>query len=261
MKAIDLYAHRHHAGFEQLVQTTEQFLQDVCARYTPLVQATSLGVEDMVITDLICRLNLPVQLAMLDTGALHVQTLTLKDTLEQHYQREVKVYRPDAAHLAQFVEHNGTKAMYQSVALRKACCQVRKLEPLQQMLAGQAGWITGLRQEQSDARAHVDAVQDDTQPHAQPRVKISPLKDWNLGDVWHYVQLHGVPYNPLHDAFYPSIGCEPCTRAITPGEDFRAGRWWWELEGSKECGLHAHAAQALPDVVAVPVSVLKKQPV
>ena len=157
---------------------------------------------------------------MLDTGALHVQTLALKDTLEQHYQREVKVYRPDAAHLAQFVAQNGTKAMYQSVALRKACCQVRKLEPLQQMLAGQAGWITGLRQEQSDARAHVDAVQDDTQPHAQPRVKISPLKDWNLGDVWHYVQLHGVPYNPLHDAFYPSIGCEPCTRAITPGETF-----------------------------------------
>jgi len=266
MKAIELYAHRHHTDFEQRLQHTEQLLREVCARYTPLVQATSLGVEDMVITDLVCRLNLPVQLAMLDTGVLHAQTLALKDTLQQRYQREVKVYRPDALRLARFVKQNGTRAMYQSVELRKACCQMRKLEPLQWMLAGQAGWITGLRQEQSDARAHVDAVQDDTLPDSsngigQRRVKISPLKDWNLGDVWHYVQLHGVSYNPLHDAFYPSIGCEPCTRAITPGEDFRAGRWWWELEGSKECGLHAHAAQALPDVVAVPVSVLKKQPV
>jgi phosphoadenosine phosphosulfate reductase len=124
--------------------------------------------------------------------------------------------------------------MRQSIELRKACCELRKMEPLARALQGRSAWIAGLRREQSGARAEVPFESLDD----QGRTKYSPLADWTLADVWQYVALHGVPYNPLHDAFYPSIGCEPCTRAVALGEDFRAGRWWWENEDAKECGLH-----------------------
>jgi phosphoadenosine phosphosulfate reductase len=125
--------------------------------------------------------------------------------------------------------------MRQSIELRKACCALRKLEPLSRALAGRTAWVTGLRREQSGARSEVPFESIDE----NGRMKFSPLADWSQQDIWHYVQTHEVPYNPLHDAFYPSIGCEPCTRAVALGEDFRAGRWWWENEDAKECGLHA----------------------
>ena len=129
--------------------------------------------------------------------------------------------------------------MRQSIDLRKACCDIRKLEPLARALLGRSAWIAGLRREQSGARAEVpfDSIDD------QGRTKYSPLADWTLADVWQYVATNGVPYNPLHDAFFPSIGCEPCTRAVALGEDFRAGRWWWENEDAKECGLHVSRAE------------------
>jgi phosphoadenosine phosphosulfate reductase len=123
--------------------------------------------------------------------------------------------------------------MYKSVVLRKQCCDIRKMKPLAIALQGKRAWITGLRKEQSDARAAVHAIDE-----SSVVAKINPLRDWLLGDVWHYVKAHKVPYNALHDQFYPSIGCEPCTRAVTLGEDFRSGRWWWESEAAKECGLH-----------------------
>jgi phosphoadenosine phosphosulfate reductase len=140
------------------------------------------------------------------------------------------------------VRQHGELAMRQGVALRKACCALRKLEPLARLLAGRSAWVTGLRREQSDARAEVPFEDTDD----AGRAKLNPLADWPLADVWHYVALHGVPYNALHDRFFPSIGCEPCTRAVAVGEDFRAGRWWWEAESAKECGLHA---STLPEAV------------
>jgi phosphoadenosine phosphosulfate reductase len=132
--------------------------------------------------------------------------------------------------------------MRQGVALRKACCALRKLEPLARLLAGRTAWVTGLRRGQSDARAEVPFEDADD----AGRAKLNPLADWSLADVWHYVAQHGVPYNALHDRFFPSIGCEPCTRAVAVGEDFRAGRWWWEAESAKECGLHV---STLPEAV------------
>ena len=132
----------------------------------------------------------------------------------------------------------GKDAMYKSVDLRKACCHIRKIEPLARALAGKKAWITGLRREQSGARAEVPMIDTSDATDGTGRVKFNPLADWTWGDVWHYIALHQVAYNPLHDQFYPSIGCAPCTRAISLGEDFRAGRWWWEDEAAKECGLH-----------------------
>jgi len=135
------------------------------------------------------------------------------------------------------VRQEGQDAMYQSMALRKACCNIRKMEPLARALQGQRAWITGLRREQSDARAEVPLI-DTAEETTLQRIKLNPLANWTWGDVWHYIALHQVDYNPLHDQFYPSIGCAPCTRAISLGEEFRAGRWWWESETAKECGLH-----------------------
>ena len=128
--------------------------------------------------------------------------------------------------------------MYQSLELRKACCQVRKLEPLAEALEGQRAWVTGLRREQSSNRAEVPLM-DRTDEAAKGQIKLNPLANWTWGDVWHYIAINKVDYNPLHDQFFPSIGCAPCTRAISLGEEFRAGRWWWEDEAAKECGLHA----------------------
>ena len=149
----------------------------------------------------------------------------------------VRVFTPDNESVVQFVAREGKDPMFKSIALRKACCQIRKMEPLSRALAGKAAWITGLRREQSGARAEVPLI--DTSDAA--RVKFNPLANWTWGDVWFYIADNKLDYNPLHDQFYPSIGCAPCTRAVSAGEDFRAGRWWWEDESAKECGLHVKA--------------------
>jgi phosphoadenosine phosphosulfate reductase len=193
----------------------------------------------MVLADLIARNQLPIAVATLETGQLHAETLALIPAIEQRYGLRVEVYRPVQSSVVHFVRQHGERAMYDSVALRKACCGVRKLEPLSRMLAGREAWISGLRREQSNTRAVVPFTQMDD----QGRTKYSPLADWSWADVWHYIETHDVPYNALHDAFMPSIGCAPCTRAIAVGEDFRAGRWWWEAS-SKECGLHVHRKAA-----------------
>ena len=187
---------------------------------------------------------------VLDTGALHAETLALLDQLAaqqaRHPHAPLTVYRPVRESVVQFVAREGRDAMYKSIDLRKACCGVRKMEPLARALHGQAGWVTGLRREQSGARAEVPLI-DRAEEESKRLLKYNPLADWTWGDVWHYIGRHQVPYNPLHDQFYPSIGCAPCTRAISLGEDFRAGRWWWEDEAAKECGLHvAAAAPTLP---------------
>jgi phosphoadenylyl-sulfate reductase (thioredoxin) len=195
----------------------------------------------MVVSDLIATLGLPVAVATLDTGKLHDETLALLPAIADRYGITVERHAPRAEAVVQFVGRHGERAMYQTVELRKACCALRKLEPLERLLAGRSAWITGLRREQSGARADVPFVDTD----AQGRTKFNVLAAWSWADVWHYIATRGVPYNALHDQFFPSIGCAPCTRAIAVGEDFRAGRWWWE-DTSKECGLHVVEAAAQP---------------
>ncbi|MES2714361.1 MAG: phosphoadenylyl-sulfate reductase [Pseudomonadota bacterium] len=234
MTAIALYA-RATAGFDKRVAATLQRLRDAAAAHAgTIVQSTSLGAEDMVVTDLTARHALPIRIATLETGALHAETVALITTITQHYGLPVDVYKPQAEAVIHFVKTHGDKAMYQSLDLRKACCGIRKMEPLSRMLAGQTAWVTGLRREQSNARGEVPFADTDD----AGRAKLNVLADWSWADVWHYIQQHDVPYNPLHDQFMPSIGCAPCTRAIAVGEPFRAGRWWWEDESLKECGLH-----------------------
>ena len=197
-------------------------------------QASSLGAEDMVISHLINSQGLNIGIFVLETGKLHPQTLALLAQLQAASRAPVEVFHPNQEAVMTFVEREGEEAMYKSIALRKACCHIRKMEPLERALNGKQAWITGLRREQSGARADVPLIdRSDAQ-----RLKFNPLAEWTWGDVWHYIQQHGVAYNALHDQFYPSIGCAPCTRAIALGEDFRAGRWWWEDEAAKECGLH-----------------------
>jgi phosphoadenosine phosphosulfate reductase len=248
------HALRQHArktpGYEQRVAHALTLLHDAAtAHQGRIVQSTSLGVEGMVITDLIARHHLPVVVATLDTGALHAETLALIPRIESRYGIRVERFSPPKQAVLQFVRDHGAFAMRQSVDLRKACCQFRKLEPMRRLLAGHEAWITGLRREQSDHRADVPFSEVD----ADGRSKYYPLADWSLEDVWHYVQAHDVPYNALHDQDYPSIGCQPCTRAVAPGEDFRAGRWWWEQQGdARECGLHnrPQLASTLPSPVS-----------
>ncbi len=203
-----------------------------------VTQASSLGAEDVVISHLINSLQLDIGIFVLETGRLHKETLALLDGFKASSRAPVTVYTPVNESVVQFVARSGPDAMYQSIALRKECCNIRKMEPLGRALTGKKAWVTGLRREQSGARAEVPLVDASD----LKCIKINPLANWTWGDVWHYISLNKVAYNPLHDQFFPSIGCEPCTRAISLGEDFRSGRWWWEanLEGgaAKECGLH-----------------------
>jgi phosphoadenosine phosphosulfate reductase len=234
MSAITLYA-RAGIQFDERVAHAVAVLQSAATEHgARIVQATSLGAEDMVLTDLIARHHLPIAIATLDTGMLHAQTLALIPRIEARYGLKVERHAPAQEATVQFVRRHGEQAMYRSIELRKACCDLRKLQPLARMLAARSAWVTGLRRQQSTNRGTVPFSERD----AQGRTKFNPLADWSWADVWHYIASHEVPYNELHDQFFPSIGCAPCTRAIAVGEDFRSGRWWWEDEGAKECGLH-----------------------
>jgi len=234
---------RASADYAARLAQTEQLLRQAAAHPGAggVTQASSLGAEDVVITHLINALGLDIPVFVLDTGALHTETLALLERTEATSRAPVQVYRPQHAQVIAFVRSEGQDAMYRSLALRKQCCGIRKMEPLARALAGKSAWITGLRREQSNARADVPAI-DTSEVQAKGLTKFNPLADWSWGDVWHYIAANDVDYNPLHDQFYPSVGCAPCTRAISLGEDFRAGRWWWEGEAAKECGLHVKAA-------------------
>ena len=248
MSAIALYA-RATDGFDARVAHTLALLREAATEHAGrIVQATSLGAEDMVITDLIARHALPIAIGTLETGKLHPQTVALIDHIESRYGLMVEAYRPEQESTLHFVLTHGEDAMFRSLALRKACCGLRKLEPLARMLANRTAWVTGLRREQSDARGEVPLRGLDD----AGRVKFNALADWSWADVWHYIAMHDVPYNLLHDQFMPSIGCAPCTRAIAVGEPFRAGRWWWEDEGAKECGLHVHPEEQADVSIGAP---------
>jgi len=217
------------------VAETSAILERIARDFTPAVFASSLAAEDMVLTDLILKADLPITIFSLETGRLHAETLAMIDRVKETYDYDIALFRPDPLAVERYVTQNGLNAFYESVDMRKECCRIRKVEPLGRALAGKRAWITGQRRAQSATRAEL-AVQEDDLSHAMQ--KFNPLTDWSEENVWEYLRTHQVPYNALHDRGFPSIGCEPCTRAVQPGEDVRAGRWWWENPESKECGLH-----------------------
>ncbi|WP_026956339.1 phosphoadenylyl-sulfate reductase [Algoriphagus vanfongensis] len=200
-----------------------------------VVFSTSLGQEDQVITELIASHQLPIHIFSLDTGRLFPETLELLGRTESKYKTRIQVYYPERESVEKLVADNGINGFYNSVENRKSCCFVRKVEPLKRALAGNEVWVTGLRAEQSANRGGMKRVEWD---EGNQILKYNPLLDWTYDQMLDYIKEKGIPYNPLHDKGFISIGCAPCTRAILPGEDARAGRWWWE-DSKKECGLHA----------------------
>jgi len=226
------------ASLEAKVAQLKADLAAWAAELPAITMANSLGAEDMVLTDVICNGGLPIEIFSLDTGRLPLETYDLMAAVEQHYGVKLKVYFPQSEEVESFVRNHGINAFYESVTLRKACCYARKVEPLKRALAGKRAWITGLRAQQAATRAGLPLREYD---EGNGLEKFNPLSDWTEKEVWTYIKQNNVPYNALHDKFYPSIGCAPCTRAISPGEDVRAGRWWWENADTKECGLHLKA--------------------
>lgn len=204
-----------------------------------LVFSTSFSYEDQVVTDQISQLGLPIAVFTLDTGRLFPETYSTWSRTLERYNITIDAYYPQAQKLQEFVRSYGPNSFYESVEARKACCGIRKVEPLKRALAGKAVWITGLRAEHSPNRSDMQTLEWD---EVNQVIKYNPLLHWTTEEVRQYIDERNVPYNSLHDKGFVSIGCAPCTRAIKPGEDFRAGRWWWEDAGKKECGLHVHAA-------------------
>lgn len=227
-------------SLEQKLAASERLLREIAAAHPDAALANSYGAEDMVLTDLIARLGLPLASFSLDTGRLPAETYALMQQVAERYpSHPVTVYFPDTATTEQYVNLHGVNGFYRSVELRKSCCQIRKIAPLKRALAGRSAWITGLRREQSPTRQDLAAREHDAD---NGLMKFNPLLDWTEAEVWQYLRERDVPYNALHDRHYPSIGCAPCTRAISVGEDIRAGRWWWENPETKECGLHVKAS-------------------
>ena len=216
-------------------------LQRVAIEYRPAAFATSLGAEDMVLTDMIAKHRFGIDIFTLDTGRLHAVTLELLSAIGKRYGREVRVIVPEHRAVREYVTRHGQDAFYGSVELRKRCCEIRKVEPLGRALAGKRAWITGMRRGQSTSRSEIAIEEKDD---ARGLRKFNPLAQWSDEDIWSYIRNFEVPYNPLHNRGYASIGCAPCTRPVPAGGDPRAGRWWWESKrgtGAGECGIHFSA--------------------
>jgi phosphoadenosine phosphosulfate reductase len=235
---------------EILTQLTDQFsrqlpaqnLEALCERFPGgVVFSTSFGLEDQVITDLIASNGIHIEIFTLDTGRLFPETYTTWSNTIEHYGINIQSYYPDATSLQEFVSTKGPNSFYESVENRKSCCNIRKVEPLKRALKGKTVWVTGIRAAQSANRQDMPILEWD---ESHGLMKYHPLLHWSDLEVKQYINRNNVPYNPLHDKGFVSIGCAPCTRAIKPGEDFRAGRWWWEDNSKKECGLHVHSETA-----------------
>ncbi len=209
------------------------------------VFTTSLGIEDQVITAAIGTHRLPVEVSTLETGRLFQETVDLIAETEERYGIEIRRFRPEQGDVDEYAAKYGLNGFYDSVEARHACCHVRKLKPLAKALAGADVWVTGLRRGQSGNRAATPFAEYDAERNL---LKINPLADWDIDTINAHVERQAIPVNPLHKRGYPSIGCEPCTRAIKPGEPERAGRWWWENDEKRECGLH------VPETAAQPVA-------
>ena len=214
----------------------EDILSFLAGRYTgEVVFSTSMGAEDQVITHMLAQISGDTQIFTLDTGRLFYETYELIEKTNKRYGIRIRIMFPDTERVEQMVNSKGINLFYRSIENRKLCCNIRKIEPLRRALKGNKIWITGLRREQSPTRKEIGFAQwDDT----NGIIKVNPLLEWSEDQVWDYINTHNVPYNPLHDKGYPSLGCQPCTRAVMPGEDIRAGRWWWEQPETRECGLH-----------------------
>ncbi len=223
------------------VANLRSLLARIEREFAPAAFANSFGAEDMVLIDLIAHEFPGIQIFTLDTLRLPKATLSLIDVSRKKYGFRLATYTPIFEVAEDFVKRNGLFSMYESVENRKSCCYIRKVEPLNRALALKKAWLTGLRREQAPSRSNLGESEFDAD---HKLTKFNPLIDWTADDVWAYIRANNVPYNALHDKGYPSIGCEPCTRAVKPGEDPRAGRWWWEQTGAidqQECGLHVKA--------------------
>jgi phosphoadenosine phosphosulfate reductase len=216
------------------VEASVALLRQAMASYGRVVYASSLGAEAMVLTDLICRQVPGIDIISIDTGRLPEETLSLIERLERRYERRIPLYYPEPEAIERFVRAHGINGFYNGLEERLSCCQIRKLEPFRRAVAGYRAWVTGVRREQSELRATGQPIVRDEQTGLD---KISPLLDWTWSEIWGYIRAQQLPYNPLHERGYTSIGCAPCTRAVGAGEDHRAGRWWWERAQSRECGL------------------------
>ncbi len=197
--------------------------------------ASSFGAEDVVLIDMIAKVTPQIKVFTLDTGRLHDETYEVMERVRTRYSIEIEAVFPDREAVERLVREKGFYSFRESVENRRECCGIRKVEPLRRALAGMRAWMTGLRRDQAVTRTDTEAIEWD---EANGLAKVNPLVEWTNEQVWEYIRAHKVPYNALHDRGFPSIGCAPCTRAIKPGEDIRAGRWWWELPENKECGLH-----------------------
>ena len=220
---------------QQKIEQVKSVLAETAANFSPVTFANSLGAEDMVLTDLIARYQPDIEMFSLDTGRLPQETYDLMQEVRQRYSVPLVIYFPDRVLIEEYVAQNGINGFYDSVESRKGCCYIRKVEPLKRALNGKRAWLTGMRRDQAVTRGNLDVSSFDADHGLQ---KINPLLDWTNAEVWEYIKQNNVPYNKLHDRFFPSIGCAPCTRSVTPGEDIRSGRWWWENPENKECGLH-----------------------
>ena len=198
--------------------------------------ASSFGAEDVVLIDLISKIDKNANIFTLDTKRLHKETYEVAERIKKRYGVKIKAYFPDKKKVEELERTKGLFSFRESIENRKECCNIRKVEPLKRALAGLDAWITGLRKEQVVTRTNIHKIEIDEAHNSI--IKFNPLADWTEKQVWSYIKKNDVPYNKLHDKKFPSIGCEPCTRAIKPGEDFRAGRWWWEKPEKRECGLH-----------------------
>ncbi len=217
------------------IEQVKQVLAEAVRDFTPVTFANSLGAEDMVLTDLIAKFQPEISVFSLDTGRLPQETYDLMQAVREHYSVPLQVFFPEHTQVEQLIQRIGMNGFYDSVENRKGCCHVRKVVPLNRALMGKKAWITGMRRDQAVTRGGLEISSYDADHGMQ---KINPLLDWSNAEVWEYIKQNDVPYNKLHDRFYPSIGCAPCTRSVTPGEDIRSGRWWWESPENKECGLH-----------------------
>ena len=202
-----------------------------------IAMASSFGAEDVAVIDMMMKINPKARIFTLDTGRLNQETYDVMDEIRNKYSINIEVMFPDQNEVEQMVRVNGMNLFYQSIGNRKLCCGIRKVHPLNKMLVTLDGWITGLRNDQTQNRMSAKKIEIDDQHNGI--IKINPIIDWSWELTWDYIKTNNIPYNKLHDKGYPSIGCEPCTRAIKPGEPLRAGRWWWETDPEKECGLHA----------------------
>jgi len=213
----------------------ERLLVRIALEHAPAALASSLSAEDMVITDAILRHGLGIEIFTLDTQRLHADTLNVIAAIRKRYGYDMRVFRPEPEAVTEYVVKFGRDAFYESAELRKRCCHIRKVEPLNRALEGKEAWISGQRRDQAVTRSELKVQEYDA---ARGKVKFNPLADWSEDEVWTYIRAFDVPYNALHDQGYRSIGCAPCTRPTVAGEDVRAGRWWWEQPEARECGLH-----------------------